>query len=224
MLVLFDIDDTLLDDAAATREAVDALREHLGLDVPVFEFRSRWSDSLRHHFARYIAGEIDFHEQRRARVREVLGSDVSDVESDRIFQVYLDVYESRWSLFADVLPCLDALSKHRLGIVSNGNAQQQLQKLSRLGIVDRFSCLVMSEECGFAKPDPRIFARACELGNTPPSNAVHVGDRLDIDAIAAARAGLGAVWLDRHGTSHDESLRPGMARLTTLSELPMLVN
>jgi phosphoglycolate phosphatase-like HAD superfamily hydrolase len=48
MLVLFDVDDTLLDDAAATREAVDALREHLGLDVPAFEFRSRWFDSLRH--------------------------------------------------------------------------------------------------------------------------------------------------------------------------------
>jgi putative hydrolase of the HAD superfamily len=223
MLVLFDIDDTLLDDAAATREAVDALREHLELDVPERELRARWFDSLRHHFARYVAGQIGFQEQRRARVRDALAADLSDVEADGIFEVYLSAYESKWRLFADVLPCLDALGEHRLGIVSNGNAQQQRHKLSRLGILDRFACVVVSEECGWAKPDPRIFARACELGKATPSNVVHVGDRPDIDALGAARAGLRAVWLDRQRADPAEQLGPGIARITTLAELPRFV-
>jgi putative hydrolase of the HAD superfamily len=223
MLILFDVDDTLLDDATATREAVDALREHLELGVPVLEFRTRWFDSLRRHFARYITGQVDFQEQRRARIRDALAADLSDLDADEIFDVYLSVYEQKWALFADVLPCLDALGAHRLGIVSNGNAQQQRRKLSRLGIVDRFSCVVVSEDCGWAKPDARIFARACELGNATPPNVVHVGDRRDIDALGAARAGLRAVWLDRCGSDPAEQVSLDITRLTTLAELPTLV-
>jgi len=223
MLILFDIDDTLHDDAKATRAAVDALREHLDLGVPELEFRIRWFDSLRHHFERYLAGQIDFQQQRRARARDALAEDLSDAEADKVFEVYLTAYEKNWSLFADVLPCLDALGEHQLGIVSNGNAQQQRHKLSRLGILDRFACVVVSEDCGWAKPDPRIFARACELGHAHLPNVVHVGDRWDIDALGAARAGLRAVWLDRRGENVAEQLSPDIARLTTLAELPALV-
>ena len=224
MLVLFDVDDTLLDDAKATREAVDALRDQMMLGVPELEFRTRWFDSLRHHFERYVAGQIDFQEQRRARIRDALAADLSDADADEIFGVYLTAYEKKWSLFADVLPCLDALGQHQLGIVSNGNAQQQRHKLSRVGILDRFECVVVSNECGWAKPDPRIFARACELGHATPPNVVHVGDRRDIDALGAARAGLRAVWLDRSGSDPAEQLSPNIARLTTLAELAALID
>ena len=223
MLVLFDIDDTLLDDAKATREAVDALREHQELGVPELEFRNRWFDSLRHHFDRYLAGQLGFQEQRRVRVRDALAADLSDADADKIFEVFLTAYERKWSLFADVVPCLDALGEHQLGIVSNGSAQQQRHKLSRLGILDRFACVVVSEDCGWAKPDPRIFARACEFGNAHPPNVVHVGDRRDTDALGAARAGLRAVWLDRRGENYAEELSPEFVRLTTLAELPALV-
>lgn len=222
MLVLFDIDDTLLDDATATRAAVDALREQLKLGMPELEFRKRWFDSLRHHFERFVAGEIDFREQRRARVRDTVAADLSDADADQIFEVYLTVYERKWSLFADVLPCLDALGEHQLGIVSNGNALQQRHKLSRLGILDRFAVVVVSEDCGWAKPDPRIFARACELGRAHSLDVFHVGDRHDVDALGAARAGLRAVWLDRSSSEPAEPVSPNIARLTTLAALPEL--
>jgi putative hydrolase of the HAD superfamily len=224
MLVLFDVDDTLLDDAKATREAVDALREQMMLGVPELEFRARWFDSLRRNFERYVAGQIDFQEQRRARIRDVLSADLSDADSDEIFNVYLAAYEKAWSLFEDVLPCLEALGDHELGIVSNGNAQQQRRKLSRLSILDRFACVVVSEEFGWAKPDPCIFARACERGHATPHDVVHVGDRRDVDALGAARAGLRAVWLDRSGLDPSEQLSPGIARIATLAELAALID
>jgi putative hydrolase of the HAD superfamily len=178
---------------------------------------------LRHHFARYVAGQLDFQEQRRARIRDVLAADLSDGDADEIFNVYLGVYEKKWSLFDDVLPCLDALCEHRLGIISNGNGHQQRQKLFRLGILERFACVVVSQDCGWAKPDPRIFWRACELGNATPSNVVHVGDHRDVDALGASRAGLRAVWLDRRGSEPAEQLSPNITRLSTLAQLPALV-
>ena len=54
----------------------------------------------------------------------------------------------------------------------------------------------------------------------PPSACLHVGDRLEVDAIGARDAGLRGVWVDRH----DESPGPAnVERITLLTELPALV-
>lgn len=222
MLILFDLDDTLLDNAGATRLAVDALRDHLQLEVAALEFRSRWFESMERHFDRFLAGHVDFKEQRRARIRDALQTTVSDASADELFAVYQNSFEQSWRLFDDVLPCLDALGHHRLGVVTNGNTAQQRRKLARLGILERFACVVVSDECGWAKPDPRIFERACELAGIVAPDVIHVGDRNDVDVLGATRAGLRAAWLDRHGAAIAKSSHD-VAHLTTLAELPALV-
>lgn len=168
MLILFDIDDTLLDDTHATRLATDALHTQLQSEWSLEEFRVRWLDSIGRHFPRFLAGEISFEEQRRARIRDVVAKELADAEADDVFATYLIEYERHWRLFADVLPCLDAIREHQLGVVSNGNSYQQRQKLRHLGILDRFTCVVLSEDTGCAKPDARIFLRACELAGANP--------------------------------------------------------
>ena len=223
MLVLFDLDDTLLDDAKATAAAVTALHSHLESDRPLNAFRERWHASLQRHFARFLTGEINFQDQRRARIRDVVRSDLSDALADDIFSLYLSEYESRWSCFADVLPCLEALRDHDLGIVSNGNSDQQRQKLSSLGIRDFFRCVVVSEEVGCAKPDPRIFLKACELVGADPSHTIHVGDRFEVDVRGASCAGLHAVLLQRSG-SEVPSRGHDFPIIRTLADLPSLVH
>jgi len=139
--------------------------------------------------------------------------------ADDLFGVYLATYERAWSLFPGVLPCFACLREHKLGIVSNGNAAQQREKLLRLGRLDRLACVILSEEYGVAKPDPRIFLRACELGATAPCDAVHVGDRLDVDVQGASRAGLQAVWLNRNGRTAPSPER-AVRTIESLTDLP----
>lgn len=119
MLVLFDVDDTLLNDSKATGAAIERLRVHLRMGESAECLRRRWTSALRVHFERYLAGEISFQDQRRARVREALHLDVADAAADEVFEVYRAVYEQSWSLFDDVVECLDALGMHQLGVVSN---------------------------------------------------------------------------------------------------------
>lgn len=222
MLILFDIDDTLLDDAQATRLATDALHSQLKSEWSLEEFRERWLASIERHFARFLAGEISFEEQRRTRIRDVVPTAVADSEADDVFAIYLAQYERHWRLFADVLPCLEAVREHQLGVVSNGNSYQQRQKLQRLGIHDRFTCVVLSEEVGYAKPDARIFLRACEQAGVDPRQSVHVGDRMDVDAFGASQAGLRAVWLNRMAAKAP-ALDHDFTIIGTLAELPALV-
>jgi putative hydrolase of the HAD superfamily len=217
MLILFDVDDTLLDHAAAERSAATLLYQSINAPAPVEEFLVRWGAALDHHFARYLAGEVSYQEQRRDRVREMVDAPLSDKDADRLFAGYLASYEASWSLFSDVLPCLSSLSQYRLGVVSNGQGDQQRRKLKQTGIADRFECILISEECGCAKPEATIFLRACAMLGETPENSVYVGDRYDVDAQAARNAGLQGVWLDRKGEATPAHAPPIIGTLGALA-------
>jgi putative hydrolase of the HAD superfamily len=220
MLILFDIDETLVDHYSAFDAGTRALYASGAFDMPHAEFAARWSAAHRRSFDRYLRGELSYEQQRRERVRDALGAPLGDAEADRLFDVYLTVYEASWRLFDDALACLDALAAHRLGVVSNGQSRQQRAKLARLGVADRFEHVVISEECAWAKPAPQIFLHACAAAGESPATALHVGDSYELDASAARQAGLAGVWLDRHGAATAAHMPPSIA---TLAELPGLV-
>lgn len=218
-VVLFDIDDTLVDHSSAFALATRALHEHCGLELPHAQFVEAWSAAHRRNFDRYLLGEITFAQQRRARVREAIDPTLGDAEVDRLFALYLSVYEWSWRLFDDVLPCLNLLSEARLGVISNGQSSQQRSKLERMGITDRFEHIVISEECGSAKPDARIFAAAVAKFGDVSEDVFYVGDSYALDARAARAAGLRGVWLDRRNEALREHEPPVIGTLAEVSAL-----
>ena len=223
--VFFDFDDTLVDDAAATRAGAEGLfdryRDRLGgSDDQLME---RWNTLVDHHFDRFLRGETSFMGQRRARIRGLFGltpGQMPDAEVDAVWTVYQESKEKARRLFPDAIETLDALGCFRLGVISNGSAARQRQKLASVGILDRFAVVVVSEDIGVAKPRREIFQAACRAVGVSPSACVHVGDRLDADALGARDAGLTGVWFDRRGKGGGPSSLP---TITRLSELPALV-
>lgn len=219
MLVLFDIDDTLIDHTNAVATGVAALHAELGVMSEPSVFRERWVAAMREHFPRYLRGELTYEEQRRARLRQTVDPSLSDADADDLFQHYFSAYRASWSLFPDVLSCLAALSSHTLGIVSNGNGLEQREKLEWTGIADRFQSVVISGDCGHAKPDTEIFHLACRGAACRRQDAVYVGDLYEIDAVGARAAGLAGVWLDRQlvrRPDHDPPIIRGLDELPGL--------
>ncbi len=199
MPVLFDVDDTLVDHLGAERTAAIALLRRFRncFDYADDEFVTLWHRAAERHFATFNAGLCSYQEQRRRRIREFFGADLSDPAADELFDVYHVAYRAAWALFPDVLPCLDALAGETLAVISNNGAAATRQKLEAVGIADRFAAIVTPETAGVSKPDPAIFRAACEQLGAAPSACVYVGDLLDKDARAAQAAGLIGVWLNR---------------------------
>ena len=77
MLVLFDIDDTLIDHTGAVDTGVAALRAALGVAGDPSVFRECWVAAMREHFPRYLRGEMTYEEQRRARLRQTIDPNLS---------------------------------------------------------------------------------------------------------------------------------------------------
>lgn len=225
--ILWDIDDTVFDYSGAEAHALAVYLADKGLldrFGPADQAMARWRAVMVAAYTRFLAGELTFTEQRRARVREFLGEPLDDDAADAWTDGYTTRYEQAWRIFPDVLPVLDALADtHRHGLLSNSSEPYQDRKLRILGIRDRFDCLLCSEEVGAAKPDPVIFLAGCEALGLPPGEVAYVGDRLDLDALGAQSAGLHGVWLDRDDTGFDGEPPPGVSRLTGLAGLPAVL-
>ena len=125
---------------------------------------------------------------------------------------------------SDYASCLDALKgKAKLGIITNGFTALQQIRLERTGLRDHFDALVISEEVGVPKPDPRIFDYALEqAGNPDRERVLMVGDTAESDIRGGMNAGLSTVWLNAHGRTLPEGIQPTWT-VTSLNELEQLL-
>jgi len=221
MFIFFDIDATLVDHDKAAEMAASNFLQHFAHLLPYSQarFLKLWQEVSDRHNDLYFRGQVSLIEQRRNRMRELFAhaeSVLSGEEADTRFQVYLEHYESNWKLFDDVLPGLDSLSHIPLGLISNGDLEQQVRKLKQTNLDGRFSTIVVSSEIGVSKPRPEIFLEACRRAGVSPSACAYVGDRFDVDVLASRAVGMKGVWLNRK-----ELPLPNLAVpvISTLSEL-----
>ena len=105
-------------------------------------------------------------------------------------------------------------------MLTNGDEAQQRAKLRAVGLLDRFDCVIASSSLAAPKPATGAFVVACERLGKAPSSVHYVGDDLHTDALAAARAGLRGVWLNR--LSEDVDIEPE-STIRSLRQLPALL-
>jgi len=234
-VVLFDLDDTLFAHRESVEAGILAHRTALGGALatadPVSEF-ARWNALEEEHYHRYLAGEIDYLEQRRARARAFVapyGIELDDDAALRWFADYTDHYRTSWTLHDDVRACLAEIAPRVFGIITNGDLEFQTTKIVGTGLdaLIPLDHVVASGEVGVAKPDAGIFHLAARRFGVEPEQACYVGDRLHTDAIGAARAGLLGVWIDRRGVATTEQLAEaaseGVPVIRGLAQLPALL-
>ncbi|SNR24111.1 HAD family hydrolase [Actinoplanes regularis] len=210
--VLFDLDGTLGDHDGSVTTALTAWLPTVGL-VADPETIMRWHDVAETHLAAWRRREIGYQEQRRRRLRD-LGFEYGPEALDEIFAGYLVEYENAYRAYADVPEALAAVAEAglRTAVLTNGSAPQQSGKLARMGLAD-LGPVWTPDDLGMAKPDPGAFRGAITRWGLRPGEVLSVGDRHDLDVLAARAAGLRAVHLDRLGTGpEDEPHRIGSLR------------
>jgi putative hydrolase of the HAD superfamily len=200
----------------------DALRRWLPtLGVPPdLDVLARWHEIQERHLVAWRERRITFAEQRRRRLRDFLpevGVAAAEPDLDDIFAGYLRCYQESWRAFDDAGDAVAAVAAAGLAVavLTNGTAEQQNDKLARVGLAGRVGPVWTVDDLGVAKPDTGAFLGACARWGLPPATVLSVGDRHDLDVLPARAAGLSAVLLDRHGTGPADEPR----RITSLREL-----
>lgn len=135
---------------------------------------------------------------------------------------------ARHLVFTDAGPAVRELATHhRLGLITNGAACLQREKLEASGLAASFDAVVISAELGVGKPDPAVFKEAVRRLGDPP-RATMVGDSYAKDVEGALAAGLDAVWLNRDRTARPATSAPAsgarpVAEIGSLRELADLI-
>ncbi|MFI2295299.1 HAD family hydrolase [Isoptericola sp. NPDC019571] len=107
--------------------------------------------------------------------------------------------------------------------MTNGTSAQQRGKIARCGLGDHVDAVVVSEEEGVAKPDPRLLEIALErLGaaDADRRQVWMVGDAGHADVAAGRAAGTRTAWVS-HGRSWDGPDRPDVVAPTTRAALAL---
>ncbi|MFC7621543.1 HAD family hydrolase [Microlunatus sp. GCM10028923] len=201
----FDLDGTLFDHLNSATAGVNAFLRSLGVE-PTDAIRTLWFSAEEAGYEQWRSGQISFQEQRRYRLNLVLpavGIAPPDNPAglDMLFAEYLREYRAAWRAFpgaADVLISLRA-SGIRLGVLTNGSQEQQVDKLQAIGLQGLVDVVCTAEDLGVWKPDERAFeVLAGKLGVTP-AECLFVGDHPEQDVAGAMSAGMHAVLVDHYG-------------------------
>ncbi|MBS0411133.1 MAG: HAD family hydrolase [Proteobacteria bacterium] len=214
LAVLFDLDGTLADRAAALarycRLFVGDFGEALGPEVDAVQVEGA------------ILAVDDGGALPRRDLAVVLASALpwrAPVSSETLLRHWNERFGAVATPFPDVCGVIDALEARAigLGLVSNGGAAMQWSKVQALGLAPRLGAVVISEEVGVAKPDPAIFHLALDRLGVAAADAWFVGDNPDADVRGAEAAGLTAFWVAT-GMSWDGEAPPRRC-LTRLGDL-----
>ena len=108
-------------------------------------------------------------------------------------------------------------------IVTNGIARVQHGRMERSEVKPYISGLVISEEVGAAKPDPRMLEIGMQMaGVTDRTRALMLGDSLSSDIAAAANAQVDACWFNPKGTKNAKGL-PVAYEIRSLDEVDAIL-
>ncbi|GAB2477386.1 hypothetical protein GCM10027030_09710 [Luteococcus sediminum] len=185
-LLLLDLDNTIIDRAAAFRGwAVDLLAER-GADPGLLEEMVRADgDGLRPkpEVALDLQSLLGLDEQETGSIVAVLRQGVLDHVSvaPEVVGALGRASAAGWTPF----------------VVTNGVVPQQDLKITRLGLDAHLAGWVVSDVVGVRKPDPRIFDIAAEQAGQSLEGAWMVGDAHDTDIAGAQAAGIRSIYLSR---------------------------
>jgi len=198
--VLFDIDDTLFDRNAAQRIVLEQIVNGLphvfrGCEMAGIIEAFMESDRLATEAFEAGAPSEGLREERSRQFLRLL--DIQEDCADTITDIYVRDYPKVNASMSGAVTLVKELSRrYEVGVVSNGLPDVQYQKLEAMGLRDLLSCIVLSEEIGIRKPDPRIFYRAADLLRKQPLDCLYVGDSYTNDIVGAKGAGMVTCWLN----------------------------
>lgn len=108
-------------------------------------------------------------------------------------------------------------------IVTNGIAYVQHGRMDGSEIRHFISGMIISEEIGAAKPDPKMIFAGMEMaGVSDRRRALVLGDSLSSDIAAAANAEVDACWYNPHGAKNTKNL-PVRYEIASLDEVDAIL-
>ncbi len=233
--LVFDLDDTLIDNNLSIKYAFTVILDKLGIKFTDKLF-SNWKEFDKWYWNEWESGNM------------IIPSDITTIEdkvsylrTNRFIKFFKslnldlktaieinDVYTNM--LGANVVEIdgasklLSGLSsKYEIVIGTNGPKNAAIEKVKKANLTDYVSFVVSSEEVGYSKPMPEFFdclVKKCENSNR--DKMLLIGDSLTTDVLGGMNNGIDTCWFNSSNIPLSLMYKPTLV-IYNLEQLELLL-
>jgi len=202
--LFFDLDHTLWDFNANSRQTLEELYHTMGLQEKGVDNFDRFHKNYLEHneklWDRYRKGFIKSEELRWKRMwLTLLDFKIGDETLARELGVrFLESLPTRRQLFPHTVEILEYLlaKNYQLHLITNGFVETQHSKLRNSGLTHYFTEIITSEGSNSLKPQAAIFEYAFSKAKAMKEHSIMIGDDIEADIKGAMNAGLDQVFVN----------------------------
>ena len=193
--ILIDADDTFFDFHQCERNAIEALLKHVGIDdekapgIYSAINRACWTD-----FENGLITQARLSVRRFEELLSCYG--ISHITSAEACDFYEGALANQAVMIEGALETIERIAeKLPIAVVTNGLARCQHGRMNISPVKQYVKALIISQELGAQKPDPKMIDTAISaLGGVGKSDVLMVGDSLNSDMRCAMYAGVDGCW------------------------------
>jgi putative hydrolase of the HAD superfamily len=214
--ILFDLDNTILDRTSTfnnfTKSFLKTYFDHFEMKQEIFD--------------RIIYLDQDGYKDKQELFSELLEElpwKLKPLKTE-LLDFYSTEYVKNAVLMENAREMVQHLrKKYKTGLITNGKTVIQYGKIDQLEIRNDFDLIIVSEEAGIKKPDPKIFELALRKLELSPEQCIFIGDHPVNDIEGAAKIGMKTIWMKVNQPWKDGLSAKPLHSIERLNELYELI-
>lgn len=217
-LLLFDLDNTLIDFDHA---------QQLALKKTMLEYKVNYTKELDASFKKINHKLWKRFEKKLISKNDVFVQRFQDLFSqnksfdyDKMSKSYIHFLGEKPIFEQGAQSLLESLKSYPCGIITNGHHLTQKRKFKQLNLEKYFDFMMISDEVGVGKPNPKIFEEALKKFGLPvkKEQVLMIGDNIFADINGAKKFGLKACWYNPAQKVGPTNIKPDI-EIKQLTEL-----
>lgn len=223
-ILLFDLDDTILDFTKGEKSALAALFEDMKVES-VQDFmndyavinKSLWNDMEDGKIERdYILNN------RFYMLFKKHGAEVDGKEIEKKYRYYLDLQHEYIDGAEEILK--DLCRDCRVYLITNGVSATQFKRIKDSKLEGSFKEVFVSEDIGYQKPAKEFFEAAIKkIPDFELKKALVIGDSLTADIKGGISAGIDTCWFNPNKIKNFTDIKPDY-EISSLREIYNVLN
>src|ERR1035437_446037 len=218
-ILLFDLDDTLLDFEANETDSLNKLFQQHGYTFSdeLFQVYNSVNKQL---WADYENGKIVLDDVLNSRFSKTMSRLGEVVDGKEWEDQYRELLGNGCQLIDGAMELCQSLSaSNRLFVVANGITRTQIKRLKQSGLYEFFEDIFDSQSIGFQKPSIEFFDYVMShIKDFCIDEALMIGDSLNSDIKGGLLAGIDTCWINRKAQKYSAEIQ-STYMVTSLAEL-----
>ncbi|MEI6856518.1 YjjG family noncanonical pyrimidine nucleotidase [Psychrilyobacter sp.] len=209
-IIIFDADETLFDFKKAEKKAFKKTIIDFGIEYDEdyhFKIYKEINTTIWKELEDGLITQKKLKTERFKLLSKELKIKFNEVEFANLFMKHLSqasfLYEKSEELVKDLT------KNYRLTIFTNGLSAVQDNRIKKSILAEYFEDMVVSEEIGISKPNPKIFQHALKnINYTNKNKILIVGDSLTSDIQGGINFGIDTCWFNPTRNSNELGIEP----------------